>query len=808
MPALKKRQQTSAETVHNHDLTKDHHKERGGLLIQTSSFKTVDQSPKAILRSWTIFLSFLALLVSIAYWGNTHLPTPKNEGLDPKTGITQFSEANVRKITQKLAGEIGLRLVGTIQMVDAEEYALREIKSMQEQALIATARGAQNLPKFETWVQVNDGSHRFNFMSKVVMKMYTNMTNVVVRLSCGLECDENSILLNGHLDTTLGSPGAVDDGLGVATLMELIRVLSLRPALKKNSIIFLLNGGEESLQDASHSFITAHELKDTVRAVINLEGSGSKGPEILFQANSREMIDAYKRVPAPHGTVMANDLFATGLLLSDTDFRQFVDYGNLTGLDMAVYKNSYVYHTHLDTNEHMEVGLPQHMGENTLALVTYLGDHAEFKGKKFEKSTDVIFFDILGLYFAVYSFTTAIWIHLVIGVLALNALGLGASRPTFKSTVSVTGSFVASIFGATVLAKSLVLIGRPMQWFNGEWLPLIHFAPASLASMVLVQYFVHDPKASHGANELTTLSGIHFYFTVLLGCTTHAGVGSSYVLSVYSLSLTVALFYNRKKLSGVGAKKTSNVASVIGVDYKTYWIASAVPTLVFGQITFCLLDTLVPLMARVGANTHVDTIMAGLVGFLCFMFAPPLLAFLHRFGRRLMAKIMVALILVQVTTVFYSLMFLQPFDALHPQRVFAQHLRNMTSGETRVFVAHPDPGPFYETYVTRLESLYETKAVFHHDSEIPSEDTFHYVVRNSGGYRADGWRLDLEYYATGPDDKIQVDVTALEPEAFGGAAERELAGTGDMMVLQNLVRANPEWSALTYFNTIVDAFEL
>jgi len=70
------------------------------------------------------------------------------------------------------------------------------------------------------------------------MKMYTNMTNVVVRLSCGAECDKNSVLLNGHVDTTLGSPGASDDGLGVATLMEIIRVLSLRPALKKNSVVF------------------------------------------------------------------------------------------------------------------------------------------------------------------------------------------------------------------------------------------------------------------------------------------------------------------------------------------------------------------------------------------------------------------------------------------------------------------------------------------------------------------------------------------------------------------------------------------
>jgi hypothetical protein len=68
--------------------------------------------------------------------------------------------------------------------------------------------------------------------------MYTNMTNIIVRLSCGPECDKNAVLLNAHYDTTLGSPGAVDDALPIGVMMELIRILSQRPALKKNSLIF------------------------------------------------------------------------------------------------------------------------------------------------------------------------------------------------------------------------------------------------------------------------------------------------------------------------------------------------------------------------------------------------------------------------------------------------------------------------------------------------------------------------------------------------------------------------------------------
>lgn len=48
----------------------------------------------------------------------------------------------------------------------------------------------------------------------------------------------------------------------------------------------MFNGAEESLQDASHLFITQHPLKDTVRAVINLEACGTDGKEITFQATS------------------------------------------------------------------------------------------------------------------------------------------------------------------------------------------------------------------------------------------------------------------------------------------------------------------------------------------------------------------------------------------------------------------------------------------------------------------------------------------------------------------------------------------
>lgn len=45
-------------------------------------------------------------------------------------------------------------------------------------------------------------------------------------------------------------------------------------------------------------------ISNSIRSVVNIDACGSTGREILFQANSREMVEAYKQAPYPHGTVM------------------------------------------------------------------------------------------------------------------------------------------------------------------------------------------------------------------------------------------------------------------------------------------------------------------------------------------------------------------------------------------------------------------------------------------------------------------------------------------------------------------------
>ena len=97
------------------------------------------------------------------------------------------------------------------------------------------------------------------------------------------------------------------------------------------------------------------------------------GPPLLFQATDPALIEAYSRVPHPFGTVVASDVFSSGIIMSDTDFRQFQEYGHgLPGLDMAVVGSSYLYHTRRDVPSYVERGVLQHFGENTLSLIESL----------------------------------------------------------------------------------------------------------------------------------------------------------------------------------------------------------------------------------------------------------------------------------------------------------------------------------------------------------------------------------------------------------------------------------------------------
>lgn len=116
-------------------------------------------------------------------------------------------------------------------------------------------------------------------------------------------------------------------------MFEILRKLSTSSTRPLHNIIFLFNGAEETPLQASHGFITQHKWAKECKILVNLEACGHGGRIILFQTGPETpwLMKYYNMVPHPYGQAAGEEIFQSGLIPSDTDFRIFRDFGGLVG---------------------------------------------------------------------------------------------------------------------------------------------------------------------------------------------------------------------------------------------------------------------------------------------------------------------------------------------------------------------------------------------------------------------------------------------------------------------------------------------
>ncbi|KAJ3197532.1 hypothetical protein HK101_002835 [Irineochytrium annulatum] len=664
-----------------------------------------------ILHVLIILFAVISSAVYTAYW---RLPSAV-ETLH-KDGVPHFSESVATRHVKALAEEIG-----TKGEEEAREYVVRVLKEIKAEA----EKIAPEL-SFDILTERGFGSHRFDFMGEVVMKQYVNISSVVVKLSCGPTCDQNAILVNSHLDSQIVTPGAADDAAGVAVMLEMARVVSHSNRPLRNALILLFNGAEETLQDASHAFVTASPLAKNVKAFVNLEGMGNSGKEILFQANSMQMVDrGYRYAPYPHGSVCSNDIFQTGLVLSDTDFRQFVDYGKLIGIDMAFYVNSYVYHTMLDVVENFRPGFLQHVGDNTVAIIQQLLVEPI---EDFKEGRDFIYWDLFGTYFFVYTWQTADFIHGVILVLAIlssfrpilvqhysnteRTTSLFArSLPLMRTIGAVLFSIVfAALWPAVIGAVMQFAAGRPMTYFRAEWMAIMLFLPSSFAAIVgsqlLTRIFIKgDPLDTLVDYERRIWASVTIWQAVAMSILSIFRLGSAFLLAITTASFILGLFVDRILTR---ASRTAPMGSRLPIHSLSYVIAVIGPFAFTAHYSLMALYLFVPLTGRIGKTAPVDVIVGALVGILSLLGYSILMPLAARVSRRRLFRSWVwtatMAILVCVAMALTSF----PYDGMHPKRVFVQYSRNATSGDRSIQISHSDP-PHADLIVDSISKAMDLK---------------------------------------------------------------------------------------------------
>lgn len=461
----------------------------------------------------------------------------------------------------------------------------------------------------------------------------------------------------------------------------------------------MFNHAEESLQDASQLFSTQHPIRDSVRAFINLEAAGTVGPELLFQATSEQMIEAYSRVPRPFGTVVANEVFSSGVLLSDTDFRQFELYLNVTGLDMAVVGNSYMYHTRKDLVENIQPGVAQHMADNVHALLLYLSSsESPLPALDFGYTRpSTVFFSHLG-YFFKYSYSTARILYSVFLLASLILVAFTWQNPApalkssggrggwIKENLKATGAAVVAFIGALVgvnlvAAVMQYALGRNMSWYAVELSALALYGPAALAGAFSTQLLVARlPERTMFSGLLLSLA----FATVFLQ---FIGIGSAAMFFLSAAPIFVSILLDSLSTGGKGP-----------MSLWAYALGQLSPLLTGTQVICTVFDVFVPLTGRTGREAPAEHIIASLVGITGSYTLPLVLPFSHRYGPRVLKRFVVILgaITLVMVAVFAAR---EPFDELHQKRLFVLSSENVTTGERHLHIGAADGAPGLEALV-------------------------------------------------------------------------------------------------------------
>ncbi len=181
-----------------------------------------------------------------------------------------------------------------------------------------------------------------------------------------------SVMLVAHYDSVPYGPGACDDGVAVAALLEVARMATTELRVGRE-VIFLFTDGEEYNLLGARAFVEENEISARVEFVVNFEARGTSGPSLMFQtsADSSQIVSLFsKSVRRPVTSSLFEEVYKR--LPNDSDFTIFRDQANMRGLNFAFIGDAQNYHTDNDNFENASRSSLQHHGENAWGLLQNL----------------------------------------------------------------------------------------------------------------------------------------------------------------------------------------------------------------------------------------------------------------------------------------------------------------------------------------------------------------------------------------------------------------------------------------------------
>ena len=224
-----------------------------------------------------------------------------------------------------------------------------------------------------------------------------------------------AIVLMAHLDSVPAGPGAGDDGIGVATLLETIRALKAAPPVSRHPVIALFTDGEELGMLGASAFLRDPVWRKRAGVAINVDARGDTGQGLLFQTSAGDaaLIDLYaKSATRPVASSLYAEIYK--VLPNDTDMTPFLDAG-IAGYNFANIGHVAAFHTAIDNLANVDPRTLQSEGDQVVGLVRVLAA-ADFAHLK---SGNAIYADVLGLWLPRLPMSWALPLALLVLVLLL-----------------------------------------------------------------------------------------------------------------------------------------------------------------------------------------------------------------------------------------------------------------------------------------------------------------------------------------------------------------------------------------------------
>ncbi|XP_075065388.1 endoplasmic reticulum metallopeptidase 1 [Mixophyes fleayi] len=591
----------------------------------------------------------------------------------PGTRNTDFNATTARVYLEHITA-IDSRTVGSpANEIHAVNYILDKIKDIQKKK--------SKVHKITVDIQRPTGSFSIDFLGGFT-SYYDNITNIAVKFEPAKGA-QHAVLANCHFDSVANTPGASDDAVSCAVMLEVLGSLSSKSVPLKHAIIFLFNGAEENILQGSHGFITQHPWAKMVCAFINLEAAGVGGKELVFQTGPENpwLVQAYAAAAVhPFASVVAQEVFQSGIIPSDTDFRIYRDFGNIPGIDLAFIENGYIYHTKYDTADRIHTDSIQRAGDNILGILRYLASSHLLADSSEFRHGNLIFFDVSGIFVLSYPARIGTIVNYIIGAVTLFYL----SKKTIKYKrggtnyaqdlmvglfISVT-SWISALVTVLIIAVLVTIFSNALSWYTHFYVSVSLYGAAAVAKLVLIHTLA---KNLYFAKASSQYLGDLFFDVALLSwgipmvLLTQKGLCSAYFFTMWVIFPLITKLFIQQESMHQGSAYRYIAVYLLGLFF---------PYLHTMYHVWAVFEMFTPIFGRSGTEIPPDLVMAAFIVVCTVILMSYFIKFIYLVKSTKTIMILLAIVSGVTFVLVCSGMFFPysgSIDSPKPKRIFLQH---------------------------------------------------------------------------------------------------------------------------------------